>query len=494
MDDFISIDFFLEMEKKYDMYSKEVLGINYWNYVRFNLWNYDICSAEFGLKSPHNTGLNSKIKVILSDLIELKNGLFHSGRTVRKKNILIYSHERRIKQDDLYYCPYTSVISKEYNDNSVTIETPAARKHFRPIPENNIIYTDLINIGSQVSLILKKKAHNDYAVLCDAITRDIEGFVGEIQKHYNWKTELDHIVRKCADMVIITVYEKKKFSKLLDRIRPRVIIEVVGYSNERMTLNELAKDRGIPVIELQHGTVYENHAAYQYGVDSGIKQFPDYIFTFSEFWNNRMRVPIPNDHLISVGYPHFEDEIARYSKDARRDPRITILFISQGTIGQELAALAVKLSQMLSEEQYRLIFKLHPSEVAVWKERYNGLSDTNIEVKGKDGHSLYELFAISDIQIGVYSTAVYEGLGFGLKTYIYKIGHYMDMRSLVDEGWAEYISDENEAYRCICECDSNKSVNRKDYETFWMKGAKLNIIKELNMIIYGYLSNTDRRG
>ena len=85
MDDFISIDYFLEMEKKYDMYNKEVLGINYWNYVRFNLWNYDICSAEFGLKDPHNMGLDSSVKRIRVDLVALANGFFHSGVTKRNR-------------------------------------------------------------------------------------------------------------------------------------------------------------------------------------------------------------------------------------------------------------------------------------------------------------------------------------------------------------------------------------------------------------------------
>ena len=38
-----------------------------------------------------------------------------------------------------------------------------------------------------------------------------------------------------------------------------------------------------------------------------------------------------------------------------------------------------------------------------------------------------------------YSTAVYEGIGFGIRTYIYNIAHADTMERLVQMGAAEYI-------------------------------------------------------
>ena len=386
--------------------------------------------------------------------------------------------------DDQFRCIYTSELSEKFGRDSITVETPIARVHYKPIPEKEIIYTDLINIRSQVIFELKKHFSHQYREVRERVKQDISDFYNDVQSHYGWNTQLERVSSRCADTAFICYYEKKGFGRILDRINPKLIIEVVGYCNEQMLVNELAKERNIPTIELQHGTIYENHAAYQYATDSGIKQFPDYMFTFSDFWNKRLKAPIPQDHIISVGYPHYEEEIAHYRKTVtRKDNRVTLLFISQGTIGEELSKLAMGLSKKLSPEQYRMVFKLHPSEVPVWKERYSGLKDTWIEVKGKNDENLYELFTVSAIQIGVYSTAVYEGLGFGLYTLIYKIGHFRDMHPLVEEGWAEYISDVDEALQHINGfAEKKEGLNDRDYSTFWKRDAFNNMVREINRI------------
>ena len=73
--------------------------------------------------------------------------------------------------------------------------------------------------------------------------------------------------------------------------------------------------------------------------------------------------------------------------------------------------------------------------------------------------------------MGVYSTAIYEGLGFGLDTYIYDI--YADtMKQLVEDGYATYVRDVHELKDCIV-----KEHPQGNYGSniFWKEHALENI-------------------
>lgn len=63
----MEIQGFLEIEKRYNLNQISVADVNYWNYVRFSVWNYMICAESLGLKEAHKKkhyGLAGKISVI----------------------------------------------------------------------------------------------------------------------------------------------------------------------------------------------------------------------------------------------------------------------------------------------------------------------------------------------------------------------------------------------------------------------------------------------
>jgi hypothetical protein len=161
--------------------------------------------------------------------------------------------------------------------------------------------------------------------------------------------------------------------------------------------------------------------------------------------------------------------------------------VSQGTIGKKLSELAVQIAKMLPSDRYRLIFKLHPDELVLWRHDYKDLANTpEIEVIGRE-KNVYELFSCSDIQVGVYSTAIYEGLGFGLTTFIYKVGHYEDMECLVDAGYAQYIEKSDDLVNMIKSFDKDTIVNRNDrMGSFWIEDSQNNLINQINRIVDQY--------
>jgi hypothetical protein len=121
-------------------------------------------------------------------------------------------------------------------------------------------------------------------------------------------------------------------------------------------------------------------------------------------------------------------------------------------IGEELSKYAVELSEGYDVD---IISKLHPKEYDSWEQDYPWLSESDI-VCVTEETPLYKLFAESTAQIGVYSTALYEGIRFGLQTYILELPGSESMQSLVENDYAELI----------------RSVD--DYITYQNKNKKIN--------------------
>jgi hypothetical protein len=228
------------------------------------------------------------------------------------------------------------------------------------------------------------------------------------------------------------------YRRFLERVNPEVVVLIVGYSKE--TLIEVCKEKNITVVELQHGIIYSGHFGYSYSGDRTKDMFPDYLLTWGEFWSKDVEFPIPDDYVIPVGYPYLEKSRKEYNNAVRREQ---ILFISQGTIGEQLSKFALEVEQHPNID-YNVIYKLHPGEYDRWRKEYPWLINTNIRVIDNSGPSLYNLFDESRAQVGVGSSAIYEGLAFELETYVYDCPGSEALQPLIDDGSAKLISSSDE--------------------------------------------------
>lgn len=464
---------FLDIEQKYDLYKKSVHGIHYWVYVRFSIWNYKICSERLGLEKSYKKS-RKKLPGLLQ-YFSLKNII-----PVKSAELLFLNHPRRILNQSCYECPYTERLSEIYS-NSMTLERPYLNQHFKPTKTSRLFYTDSIALaGSLHYRFVKYLKPKEYTKIYSLVKEQMQQPLREIKEAYSWEADENEIYRLLVKEILLDEKEYTKYERLLQKIHPKVIIETVYYCRQNMLINEIAKKAGITTVELQHGTMHSEHAAYQYAQNTRIRQFPDRMFLFSDFWKQYIRAPIPEEHLISTGYPFFEEKLYEYRKNRKSDGRKTLLFVSQGTIGKYLSRLALETAQLLSADQYRIIYKLHPSEYSIWKSSYPCLQSGRIEVVDHNKESIYKYFSISDLQIGVYSTAIYEGLGFGLPTCIYRVGHYDVMESLVSGGYAHYID---------CASDIEKYL-QTNYKTdmpktpFWKENALQNMKNEIDKLLY----------
>ncbi|MBD5448667.1 MAG: hypothetical protein HDR28_00610 [Lachnospiraceae bacterium] len=472
---------FLEIEKKYGLIQETLDGFAFWTYFRRDLAS-EIMKKKDGEGELYVYPKRSKWQHTKARLGTIKYAMLYGRLPKSTHEVLVLNAERRVWADDHYECIYTDKIASKYSD-SVVLERPYFQKHFRPVKTKNLVYTDPVEIKAMMQwysrqLFHKKQVAKVRKVLYQKICKPVE----EIQDAYQVAYDINQILDKMLCGYYVYHTKKKAFSKILDRICPKVILEVVGYNIDCMIVNELAAERGIPTVELQHGVTGKEHIAYNYSAGAEVKQFPQYFFAFSKFWIDMARYPLSQDRLKEIGFPHLCEKAEKAKAATDQLFPYQIIFISQPKIGEIMSEIAVELNKLIDIKRYKIIYKLHPGEYERWTERYLKLAASGIEVIDNSRVDLYELFAACRYQIGGYgSTATFEGLEFNLITYIMREGAYPVATALCEKGIAKFFDTAQELYQLILS-DSEMLERKND---FWKENALENMKREIDAIIDG---------
>jgi len=263
--------------------------------------------------------------------------------------------------------------------------------------------------------------------------------LNNINKIFDISIDDDKAIKEIKNIILVYRLSKKYYEKILNKIKPKIIIEVCSYGFSRFLFNELAKKRGIKIVELQHGTMGKYDISYNFYKKLELDTFPEYIYLFGEYWKNNTKFPLGKENLVVTGFPYFESRLKELKKNCRKNSKKeNILFISQGTVGKKLSQLAVQLNKIIDHKKYNIIFKLHPGEYDRWESEYPWLKKSNIEIVSNNKKDIYYYFSKCNFQVGVSSTAIFEGLGFDLKTFIYKVHGYKYMKYLYENNYAQF--------------------------------------------------------
>ena len=185
----------------------------------------------------------------------------------------------------------------------------------------------------------------------------------------------------------------------------------------KTTLINVCKEKGIPTVELQHGIITETDPIINKCFDrSQIRSATDYIFAFGEDLLNRNYSTVDPKNILNIGFPFLKSKLSQDIKkpDFMKEGKKYILVVSQSTIGKYLAKFAGKLSALLKGTEYEIIFKYHPQEFS--RDYEETKKDNIIEIRNEV--DTYTIQKFSELQAGVYSTALFEGIGFYLPTLI----------------------------------------------------------------------------
>jgi hypothetical protein len=198
------------------------------------------------------------------------------------------------------------------------------------------------------------------------------------------------------------------YRALLKRHRIKTVYVVVAYFHQHIV--GAARDLGIRVVELQHGAISPFHLGYSYPGRPAVADQPDELWCFGSYWADvadlpaGMRTEVIGATFLPTPGP----------KDRRR-----VVFLSQGTVGAELIRTAGAVAKQHPELE--IIYRLHPSERAEDYTIPDGLQLST-------GGSTLDLLATATYQVGVSTTALFEGMALGCRTAVADLpGHeYLD--------------------------------------------------------------------
>jgi len=420
-------DTFTDLECDHSLFDIRADGVPIWERIRFPVYRaiqtecLDLGTAQDSIEfnvGNYLRGLN----------LWLRNSISHNPYLAGEHDIFVWGHPRR-KQltGGQWWDIYCDPIYEACDLNVAHFEPAHQNRHLQPARTEDIRYLDLIEY---TGTFLRKTGLVAYTLperVEEAFHRVEASFSNRLGVEINLVSRAEYALSKRRST-------KWLYERLIDRVDPRLAVVVVSYGKE--TFIEVCKENQIPVAELQHGVIYPQHTAYAYRGNRTKEMFPDYLLTFGDYWNDSVEFPIPDHRLISVGYPYLEQSVDKYDSI---EPTPQLVFISQGVIGKYLSKFAMECNQHPGIE-YDIVYKLHPGEYGRWRDAYPWLRNADFEIIDSADKSLYQLFAESRAQIGVGSTAMYEGLAFGLETFVYDCPGPKVLQPLIDEGPATMVS------------------------------------------------------
>lgn len=458
-------DIIFSLEEKYDLNHMKIQGSYPWQLVRVYVY-YEISRKIGVFGSPQRGKVTLKDK-LLSFLPFIKNSIFSNPLSESyHKDILIFDHPRKVIHNGEYKDIYSYFLIDDLDIAGKTyevIESPYLNKHYTK-KEDYIKYNDRILLGSYIH----KKLANPKFKSCEM--DKIANIQRELTSNFNIEIDLFNIIKS---HILDFKYHYKKYDKLFKKRTPKYVFVVVAYENQAMIA--AAKDNNVEVIELQHGTISEYHLGYNYpnSKDKNLKYFPNKILSFGKYWKGVAKYPIAEENVIDVGFPYLDETIKSYIDNEKNENQI--LFISQGVIGKYLSDFASELAKRLNSskdgKKYNIIYKLHPGEYSNWENNYENLKNinqlSNFTVIDNSEVSLYEFFSKSKYQVGVFSTAIYEGLLFNCKTFLVDLPGVEYMDSLVDKNYVKKIENIDEFIEFISKFEIhqyNKDFFFKKYD------------------------------
>jgi len=198
------------------------------------------------------------------------------------------------------------------------------------------------------------------------------------------------------------------YRALLRRHRIKTVYVVVAYFHQHIV--GAARDLGIRVVELQHGAISPFHLGYSYPGRPEVADQPDDLWCFGSYWTSVADLPAGMSTTV-IGAPYLPEV-------GQKDPRL-VVFLSQGTVGADLLHVAEAVTK--EHPSLDVVFRLHPSERA---SDYTIPAGVELSTSG----NTLDLLASATYQVGVSTTALFEGMALGCRTAVANLpGHeYLD--------------------------------------------------------------------
>jgi hypothetical protein len=369
------MDRFHAIERELRLFESSVDGELWWDSVRFDVCYYLYgCLTGLTYSSGHFTPPR-RLGILRRRL--LREWLMIRARLLRREVLAIRAARNVVegRPRDVVFDPLAGLLPA----SALTINTMPRRYH---LPDH-----DPARWPGTVPQSLPDLIH----ALLDAFGID-----------HARAARLDELIRRVRGEY---ASQLAGYRRLFAAARPKAVLMV--QNGMEKALFHAARERGVPVAEVQHGLIGHGHPAYSYqrGIEVGDAiDLPDLFLTFSEFWQSNGHYPVARQEV--VGTDHFAAGFTSVTQ-----PFGAIMVIAANIYHQELFALTREVAARLPNRKF--IYKLHPNQKqdeAAIRAAFSDLA--NVEV-GDPLVPASRLMAEVSHLVAIQSTVVYEALQNG---------------------------------------------------------------------------------
>lgn len=416
-----------KIEREYKLYDFFISKSQPWTMCSESVMDYLMENEEQKLKG-FEFSIN-KIITILGRVLKYSK----LNKKLKEVDVLCISSSRfRVGNN-------TDVMANLYFDNlldnkpsdisSVFLETPSLNEYdnrYKYANYSNVIPVDYIYIKSIFFRMLHKKEIN---AICNKIDMIFEDYL-----FYDFN--LIEFIKEQLKISSIKLYTlNKSFKKLINKINPKVIIQIAGsnvYFNEYI-------DK-IPVFEFQHGLISKyNHKGVFIKDKQSIDEDNSYMIVYNEYYKQLLPkiTKLKSNNIFVYEYlklVNMKDNSFKISAELGIQNKKIILFTSQPLKKAQKKIYSVikdflEVKNERNINDYKIIIKLHPRENLC--EDYLSLNDV---ILLKQEYKLYDLLMVANIHLSYFSTVIEEAALFDIPNFILcKQGSFQRFGYLIKE-------------------------------------------------------------
>ena len=426
------LEVFERVERALALDERRIDGIPWWDLARHPFHRTALTALGLGDLEPpprttHLDGLARGFSVVMNLLRAVTT---RSPRRARKRSVLIVGHPRRRKVDehwvDLYVDPLLALLPA---DRPVEVlEEPIDFEHRRPAATRGLRYLDALRARARWA---ERRDPGLNAAARDEVRKVAERFEAELGVRLDLEALVALELRRWRA-------RHPRYRALLAALEPEVLLVVRAARQEPLVA--AARELGIPVAELQHGSPARGKLNYDYSSGIAKTTFPDLFASFGRFWTDAVVLPRGDAATEVLGFPWLSAQRARHT---HVEKRARLLVLSQRDVASALVAFCVALRARLPIG-IEVLYKPHPEDLRRGAGGLEALRSAGVVVVEDPNADLYALQASARWQLGVYSTALYEGIAFGCATFVLRAAGAEQMTRLVDLGLARFVSEPSE--------------------------------------------------
>lgn len=439
-------DFIVYIEKKHALMNWRIAEIFLWQAVRHIIFTE--ISERVGLKQPFTAG---KEGMLLRKWIPKVDRFLYSvrwscmrGRAEYDALVFEFVRKRMVNGEPIDI--FTDDLVRELRSEKKciqVIETPDGKYTKRPCVTTLGVYSFRAILGALTAI---RRISPEDIQLARVIDKEIkENYGVDIQFRNKIRRYLFKFRRNAIEM-----------EQLIRKRKPKAVYIV---AKEPLSVFPACRKYGIPVIEMQHSLMSKYHIAYSVPDSKRIEYYPDKICVWGEHWKASAYFPIEGVEFAIYRNNYISERLAQYQQKEKKVNEIIVL--SQWIFAENMLRFILAAAHKL--EEYHFLFKLHPRNSGNF-DRFNAIVQThesrNVTVC-RNERDLYDLLSEAEIQIGVFSTALIEGMFYECRTIILEFPGHELMDYWIENRFAVKVSSTEELVDAVTNAAAMAKVDKE---------------------------------